>query len=103
MDNLLFEKNLALLKNDPLGPIDLHSELPKKITILNSKSGLPTAEYNNILLHSKYDPEKEGIDFAKNIKPGSLLCLYGFGLGYHLRPLLDKIGSKGFLLVIELN
>ena len=103
MDNLLFEKNLALLKNNPLGHIDLHSELPKKITILNSKSGLPTAEYNNILLHSKYDPEKEGLDFSKNIKSGSRLCLYGFGLGYHLHPLLEKIGPTGFLLVIELN
>ena len=103
MDNLLFEKNLALLKKDNPAPIDLHSELPKKITILNSKSGLPTAEYKNILLHSKYDPEKEGFDFSKNIKPGSRLCLYGFGLGYHLPPLLEKIGPTGFLLVIELN
>ena len=103
MDNLHFEKNLALLKNETSRPIDLHGELPKKITLLQSKSGLPTAEYNNILLHSKYDPEKEGLDFSKNIKLGSRLCLYGFGLGYHLPPLLEKIGPTGFLLVIELN
>ena len=94
---------MALLKNDNLGSIGLHGELPKKITLLYSKSGLPTAEFKNILLHSKYDPEKEGLDFSKNIKPGSRLCLYGFGLGYHLPPLLEKIGPAGFLLVIELN
>tara|TARA_Y100001934_G_scaffold261051_1_gene333945 strand:- start:838 stop:2235 length:1398 start_codon:yes stop_codon:yes gene_type:complete len=103
LDKLLFEKNLALLKKNTLGLIDLHGELPKKVTLLHSKSGLPTAEYKNILLHSKYDPEKEGQDFSKNIKPGSRLCLYGFGLGYHLPPLLEKIGPMGFLLVIELN
>ena len=103
MDNLLFEKNLALLKKNTSGPVDLHGELSKKIKILHSKSGSPTAEYKNILLHSKYDPEKEGLDFSKNIKPGSRLCLYGFGLGYHLPPLLEKIGPTGFLLVIELN
>lgn len=103
LDNLLFEKNLGLLKNHTSGLADLSEELPKKVTLLNSKSGLPTAEYENILLHSKYDPEKEGFDFAKNIKPGSRLCLYGFGLGYHLAPLLEKVGSTGFLLVIELN
>ncbi|GIS83978.1 MAG: hypothetical protein CM1200mP16_02780 [Nitrospina sp.] len=27
----------------------------------------------------------------------------GFGLGYHLEPLLEKIGPDGFLLVKELN
>ena len=103
LDNLLFERNLALLKNNTLASVDFYGELSKKITLFHSKSGLPTAKYGNILLHSKYDPEKEGMDFAKNIKPGSRLCLYGFGLGYHLPPLLEKIGSTGFLLVIELN
>ena len=103
LDNHFFEKNLALLKDHVSWPADIHNELSKKITILDANSGQPTAQYGNILLHSKYDPEKEAADFAKNIPPGSRVCLYGFGLGYHLQPLLEKMGPDGFLLVIELN
>ena len=103
LDNHLFEKNLTLLKDHVAGHVDIQNRLPGKITVLDANSGQPTAQYENILLHSKYDPEKEGIDFSKNIQPGSRVCLYGFGLGYHLAPLLEKIGPNGFLLVIELN
>jgi len=103
LENRLFEKNLVLLKNHVSGPLDLHDQLPEKITVISSNTGLPTAQHENILLHSKYDPEKEGLDFAKKIPSGSRVCLYGFGLGYHLGPLLEKIGPNGFLLVIELN
>ncbi|MEK9629542.1 MAG: 6-hydroxymethylpterin diphosphokinase MptE-like protein, partial [Nitrospinota bacterium] len=103
LDNHFFEKNLALLKIHASGPIDLSDEMPDKIILFDSNSGQPTAQYENILLHSKYDPEKEGRDFSQKIQPGSKICLYGFGLGYHLAPLLEKIGPDGFLLVIELN
>jgi hypothetical protein len=103
LDNHCFEKNLALLKDHISWPEAIHTELSEKITVLDAKSGQPTAQHENILLHSKYDPEKEGMDFAKNIPLGSRVCLYGFGLGYHLQPLLGKIGPDGFLIVIELN
>jgi hypothetical protein len=103
LDNHFFEKNLALLKDHVSWPADIHDELSKKITVLDANSGQPTAQYENILLHSKYDPEKEAADFAKNVPQGSRVCLYGFGLGYHLQPLLEKIGPDGFLLAIELN
>jgi len=103
LDNHFFEKNLALLKDHVSWTANIHNELSKKITVLDANSGKPTAQYENILLHSKYDPEKEGAEFAKKIPPGSRVCLYGFGIGYHLKPLLEKIGPDGFLLVIELN
>ena len=103
LDNHLFEKNLALLKDHISWPVDLHNGVSEKVIVLEAHSGQPTAQYENILLHSKYDPQKEGQDFAKNIQPGSRVCLYGFGLGYHINPLLEKIGPDGFLLVIELN
>jgi len=103
LDNHFFQKNLALLKDHVSWTANIHNELSKKITVLDANSGKPTAQYENILLHSKYDPEKEGAEFAKKIPPGSRVCLYGFGIGYHLKPLLEKIGPDGFLLVIELN
>ena len=103
LNNHFFEKNLALLTDHISWPEAIHNKLSEKITILDANSGQTTAQYENILLHSKYDPEKEGINFAKNIPLGSRVCLYGFGLGYHLQPLLEKIGPDGFLIVIELN
>ena len=103
LDNHLFEINLTSLKNHLSNSVDFKNRLSEKITTINSNSGQPTAQYEGNLLHSKYDPNKEGIDFAKNIKSGSRIFLYGFGLGYHLEPLLKKIGPDGFLLVVELN
>ena len=92
LDNHFFETNLTLLQKHLSKPVDLKNQLTEKITIINANSGQPTIRYEGILLHSKYDPNKEGIDFAKNIKSGSRIFLYGFGLGYHLEPLLQKIG-----------
>ena len=103
LDNHLFEINLTSLKNHLSKSVDFKSSLSEKITTINSNAGQPTVQYEGNLLHSKYDPNKEGIDFAKNIKSGSRIFLYGFGLGYHLEPLLEKIGPDGFLLVAELN
>jgi hypothetical protein len=103
LENYFLEKNLAQLKDHISWSESIHNELSEKITFLDANSGQTTAQHENILLHSKYDPEKEGMDFAKNIPLGSRVCLYGFGLGYHLEPLLGKIGPDGFLIVIELN
>jgi len=103
LDNHLFEINLTSLKNHLPKSVDFKSRLSDKITTINAISGQPTVQYEGNLLHSKYDPNKEGIDFSKNIKSGSQIFLYGFGLGYHLEPLLEKIGPDGFLLVVELN
>ena len=56
----------------------------------------------NILLHSSYDPEKEAHRFAEKLQVGARVCLYGFGLGYHLDAILDKIGPDGYLYVLSL-
>jgi hypothetical protein len=70
---------------------------------LTAQSSVPTLRHEKILIHSSYDPVKEGRSFVKNVPPGSWVCLYGFGLGYHVESLLQKIGPDGKLLVIELN
>lgn len=58
-----------------------------------------------ILLHSKYDPEKEAYRFIKgqDIKEGDTVIVYGFGLGYHIRELLKIIGEKGSVYAVEPN
>jgi len=81
----------------------LSDAVSDSVEALSTKTGDVTVRYGDLLIHSAYDPVKEGEQFAKDIAPGSFVCLYGFGLGYHVRTLLDKIGPAGKLLVIELN
>ena len=81
----------------------LPDKLPANVSVQKTQSGEVTIKYGELLIHSAYDPVKEGQIIAKNIVVGSLVCLYGFGLGYHVQAILDKIGPEGSLVVIELN
>ncbi|MFQ5717719.1 MAG: motility associated factor glycosyltransferase family protein, partial [Nitrospinales bacterium] len=102
MDNF-FEKNIAALSARVPAAGLLKNRLSEKVEVQTTPSGMATIKYDRLLIHSAYDPEKEGRTLARNVKPGSFVCLYGFGLGYHLLPILDRIGPEGFLLTIELN
>ena len=98
-----FKKNIQLLEqNSPSAKI-LKEGLPSSVKIKTTPTGENTVWLNSILIHSMYDPVKEGQAFSNEIKVGSQVCLYGFGLGYHIDSILKKIGPNGNLLVIELN
>ena len=103
MDNHFFERNIKSLKTSVSPSQDIPETLSEKISVLKASSGQPTLRFENILLHSIYDPEKEARRFAEKLQVGARVCLYGFGLGYHLDTILDKIGPDGYLLAIELN
>jgi len=97
-------KNLSALAQNPqhrntVSPRHFSDEIETFV----AQNGQTTLRCNGILIHSAYDPKKEGEKFAQKIQPGSQVCLYGMGLGYHLGPLLERIGPEGSLLVIELN
>lgn len=71
-----------------------------------SRSGAMTITYNKKYIHSKYDPLREGEQFAKgNIelinKPISVL--YGLGLGYHVNEIGKIIKKDSTLYVFEYN
>ena len=74
-----------------------------RVEPITAQTGEPTLRFDKLLIHSSYDPVKEGLNFAKGVRPDSRVCLYGFGLGYHVQSLLKQIGPGGRLLVIELN
>lgn len=96
-----FQKNIEILSRHTSCP--LPGNLPGNVSVQTTPAGNVTIKYGEILIHSAYDPVKEGRTFAKNVVRGSAICLYGFGLGYHVEALLEKIGPEGSLLVIELN
>jgi hypothetical protein len=103
LDKYFFQNNIQSLEacTSQLG--SLPETFSKKVSVLSTPTGHPSLRFDNTLLHSSYDPEKEAIRFAEKIKPGARVCLYGFGLGYHLNTILEKIGPNGYLLAIELN
>ncbi len=101
MDNHFYESNIKSLQAKVSASIP--ETFSEKISVLTASSGQPTLRFENTLLHSSYDPEKEATRFAEKLQAGARVCLYGFGLGYHLNAILDKIGPDGYLLVIELN
>jgi hypothetical protein len=101
--NSFYKRNIAALKIRWPTLASLSETLPESIEVLSTKTGDVTVRLGDLLIHSAYDPVKEAEQFSKDIPPGSLVCLYGFGLGYHVRALLEKIGPGGKLMVIELN
>lgn len=56
-------------------------------------------------LHSKYNPSKQGLEFAKgNYEAHKNIILYGLGLGYHVIPIIEEVIAKGETLhIFELN
>ena len=101
LDNHFFEKNIQSLKACTSQPVSLTETFSEKVSVLSTSA--PTLRFENTLLHSRYDPEREAVLFAEKLKPGARVCLYGFGLGYHVKTILEKIGPDGYLLAIELN
>jgi len=84
------------------------TEANNEVRVLSTDEGNFTLEVTKngkrLLLHSKKAPVKEGerfVNFLK-IKEGQVLILFGFGLGYHLEPILSNNQSIT-LVVIEPN
>lgn len=93
---MFFRENLFVLKQ--VNP-DLAESIEKlqavdALEILETKTGMKSVRVDNSLLHSLYDPVKEAEEWVKhyeeNIKTGSLISVFGFGLGYHILELCKK-------------
>ena len=76
------------------------------IELEKSKSGNLTLKYNNKYIHSKYDPVKEGIQFAegnRELLNENIVVVYGLGLGYHIHAIAEKLKDDSVLYVFEYN
>ncbi|MCD4650288.1 MAG: glycosyltransferase [Candidatus Cloacimonetes bacterium] len=63
------------------------------ISVVTSNTGKPVPVINGVTIHSRYDPEKEGVKLATPLLEevtSTTLVVFGFGFGYHIRPLLDS-------------
>ncbi|MDA8233888.1 MAG: DUF115 domain-containing protein [Clostridia bacterium] len=79
------------------------------IESVQAKCGCVSAKVNNgtkdFYLHSSYDPLKEAAKLVAsyNIIPGSTIVVYGVGLGYHVREMLNRTGPEGRVILFQLG
>jgi hypothetical protein len=54
-------------------------------------------------LHSRWNPEQEATDWLAQVevRPNTLYLVLGFGLGYHVRALLNKLPGNSRIAVID--
>ncbi len=85
------ETNLsALAQSQPELARELANTAPHPEAIIEaSRRGQPALKVGQARLTSTVDPEREGLSLAQSAPPGPLACL-GFGLGYHLEPLMGR-------------
>lgn len=103
---MLITDNIKLLgKKTQIGKDFLRRGSPKICEIIKAKTGDWTLRYKNKLIHSAFDPRGEATQFAErsHIAEGDSILLYGFGLGYHVEAVLDRIGPDGRLRIMEFN
>lgn len=76
------------------------------IELERTKVGKYTLKVNNKHIHSKYDPEKEAINFIKskkNLMNEKVILVYGIGLGYHIEEILKIKSENSKVYVFEAN
>jgi len=57
----------------------------------------------SVYAHSKYNPVREAEKFAQSLKfkKGSILVIFGFGLGYFVREIIKSFGPQNFIVIYE--
>jgi len=109
--NGFYFKNLSLLqaqgKSELVEKIE-RIDFPQHIEVGKTKVGLPTLRVKkssgqSILLHSAYDPLKEAKNFIEgcNLENTRFLIILGFGLGYHIREILDNYPGIESIVIVE--
>ncbi|MCD6574546.1 motility associated factor glycosyltransferase family protein [Candidatus Aerophobetes bacterium] len=109
--NGFYFKNISLLKEK--GNLELVKKLdgipfPKNVEIIKTKAGVPTLRVKKgsgqqVLLHSAYDPFREAKNFIRgyDLEDTLFLIVVGFGLGYHVKEIIDNYPWIKLVIVIE--
>ncbi|HTW94622.1 MAG TPA: 6-hydroxymethylpterin diphosphokinase MptE-like protein [Tepidisphaeraceae bacterium] len=76
--------------------------------VVASRSGpptlsLPTGDGKSLWLHSRYEPVREAAGLVDPIDIADTPAFYvlGFGLGYHVQALADRVSAKTMLVIFE--
>ncbi len=72
------------------------------IEYVSTNNNLKTIKVNNFFLHSKYNPIQEAKRIVeKEFEPNFVHVVFGYGLGYIIDELKNKLGKSDKLIVID--
>ena len=105
MDTRLLKANLqALKRKNPIlsDALAAHAVSPDNLEFADTKDAVPTVRYRHwngdrevrTWLHSRYHPLQEATRFASRHSENANIMLYGFGLGYHVRKIMEIIETN---------
>lgn len=106
-ENDILNKNLKALKDRGWEITPMESSILNhyNISIVDSKEGVPTLiiekEGKQNYIHSKYKPIEEAKRLTEKInKDTANIIVFGLGLGYHIREILQKTSIDARILII---
>lgn len=105
----IYERNMYMLESANPELASSLSTVPRtsRVAIVYGKNNKPSVRINNVILHSLYDQDKEAQawvqHYGEDIKRGSSLVVFGFGLGYHLIELSRQTEKKITVVEPDLN
>ena len=108
--NSIWNKNIELFKTRFPALADFYKDIINDITasgdkkdifsfwtIMTAKNGSVTAQVNNMLLHSSYNPQREAMSTASQLasKNKETVIFMGAGLGWHICELAKLVTGPG--------
>ncbi len=112
-DNGFYSRNLSILeKRRELSLVEKieKAKFSPSIQVISTKVGLPTVKIGEngnraTLIHSAYDPVKEAKNFISGyeLEEARFVTVLGFGLGYHVKEVLESYPQLKLVIVIEPN
>lgn len=108
-DPSLLERNLRVLsRTSPRAALALRGAEPRRdLAFLETEEGLPTCrlgvEGRTQMLASARKPWREAQRLAEQADPAqaAIFAVVGFGLGYHVEAIAQRVGSAGLVLCYE--
>lgn len=110
--NSILNKNLELFRqrfpqlfsfvpNDLQENEKLQNEICSSVTIKQSRTGLPTALFGDLALHSSYDPQKEAnrLVLSDDVKNKEACVFMGAGLGYGAIEFTKEHPNKTLIII----
>ncbi|MHB1392778.1 MAG: motility associated factor glycosyltransferase family protein [Clostridia bacterium] len=102
----VYEKNIEKLElKDPQLAEKLLGIDDSDVEVLYSKTAFPIVRYNNMYISSAYDPEREAVTRVNgidNLNASTMVVSFGFGMGYELRELCNRVYSNPATLIIAI-
>lgn len=102
MGNL--ERNLAALAVRNADVIAaLRATEPRQLEWSTAADGSPVAVFEGRALASRHAPRDEAVNFADaiDLREKAVVAVLGFGLGYHIAPLCERLARTGLVVVLE--